>query len=261
MKLIISNKKGQEESGGFPTAIGLGLLAVGAVVLILLVKQETLFASDLGDAAACYTSIIGSMFSSEETTTKCPVANYEILSNGVKETKNGKTRDSDKVKDFSTTDSKINELFAKLMGECIQMGGGVNSKAFSSSLLEGTVCLKCSNIEFDRSIGKYSFSGLREYLEKNNAPGKDKKYADIFNNNNDHKEAWIDFSDKNNLIPAKYGKTIDASQLYSVFFIGIKEGNAKGLFWDFKLFDRQDTYFVYAATADKAHEVCNKEVN
>ena len=154
------------------------------------------------------------------------------------------------------------KLFAKLMGECLQMGGGVNSKAFSRSWLQSSkVCLECSSIEFDKNIGKNSFSGFRDYLEKNKVSGTDKKYSDFFTKDESHKESWINFGSDNGLMPGKYGKTIDANEIYSVFFIGVKQGTINAVAWDHKLFDREDTYFVYAAASDKSNGVCDRKVN
>ena len=54
MKFAV-NKKGQEESGGFSTAIWLIILVVSIVFFVPLLYKQQAFASDLSEATACYT--------------------------------------------------------------------------------------------------------------------------------------------------------------------------------------------------------------
>lgn len=262
MKFAIKNKKGQEEGGGFSTAIWLVILVVSIVIFVPLLYKQEAFASDLSESTACYASIVGSVLSSEETRAKCPIKDYTISSRIIHETKDGKTKESGIVKDFSANDAKVNEVFAKLMGSCLQTGGGVNSKAFSRRWLSSsTVCLECSNIQFDKEVARSSFSGLRDYLEKNNVPGKDKKYADFFTKDQSHKEDWVNYGIKNDVIPGKYEYSIEKNNVYTIFFIGIKEGTASAIAFNGRLIGREDTYFVYAATQENFNKICDRKVN
>jgi len=261
MKFAV-NKKGQEESGGFSTAIWLIILVVSIVIFVPLLYKQQAFASDLSEATACYTSIIGSILSSEETRAKCPIKDYRVYNNRITQTKGSKISKSDIVKDFSATDNKVNELFAKLMGSCLQMGGGVNSRAFSRRWISSsTVCLECSNIKFDKEVARSSFSSLRDYLEKNNVPGKDKKYIDFFTKDQAHKEDWINYGIKNEIVPGKYEYPIEKNNIYTIFFIGIKEDTASAVAFDGRLIGREDTYFVYAATQENFNKICDRKVN
>ncbi|MBI2658674.1 hypothetical protein HYX05_01045 [Candidatus Woesearchaeota archaeon] len=78
MDLSNKSKKGQEEGGGFSTAIGLVILVVAVIIIIPLIQRQTAFASDLSEATACYTSIVGSILSSEETRAKCSIRDYIV---------------------------------------------------------------------------------------------------------------------------------------------------------------------------------------
>ena len=263
MKLAIKSKKGQEEGGGFSTAIGLVILVVAVIIIVPLIQRQTAFASDLSEATACYTSIVGIPGASGETGAKCPIRDYVVYNNRVTETKDGKTSDSDIVKYFSADENKVYELFAKLIGSCLQKGGGVNSNAFSRSSLGSTVCLECSNIKFDNNVAKVSFNGLREYLENNKMPGKDKKYVDVFTKDEAHKEDWINYGQQKDreLIPGKYGYPIEKNNIYTIFFIGIKEGRVPAIALNLRLIGREDTYFVYAATQENFNKICDRKVN
>lgn len=262
MKLSIKSKKGQEEGGGFSTAIGLAILVVAVIILVPLIYRQIAFTSDLSEATSCYTSIVGSILSSEETRAKCPIRDYIVSNSLIKENKDGKIKEVDIVKSFSASDDKVNELFAKLIGSCLQMGGGINSKAFSRSWLSSsTVCLECSNIKFDKDVAKSSFIGLREYLENNNVPGKDKKYVDILTKDEAHKEDWIKYGIEKEIIPGKSNYPVEKNNIYTVFFIGIKEGTASAIAFNGRLIGREDTYFVYAATQENFNKICDRKVN
>ena len=262
MKFLIWNKKGQEEEGGFSTAIWLAIIVVALIIFVPFIYKQETFASQLSETAACYASIAGSIFSSEESVAKCPIRDYNVYNNIVKETKDGKTKDSDIVKDFSATDDKVYELFAKLMGSCLQMGGGVNSNAFGRRWLSSsTVCLECSNVKFDNEITQPAFGVLRDYLEKTNVPGKDKKYAELFTKNQQHKEDWVNYGVANGLIPGKITDLIEKKNIYTIFFIGIKEGTASAIAFNWRLIGREDTYFVYAAPQENFNKICDRKVN
>lgn len=256
MQLKIRGKKGQDEGGtGFSQATWLALIVIGIVVFIPVIINEKAVASDLTDTAACYASLL-----SPDSTAKCDIVDYTIYKNVLQETKDGKTKEAEIVKGFSASEDKINELFAKLMGSCLQMGGGVNSRAFSRNWLASKVCLECSNVRFDSEVAGISFGGLRDYLEKNNVPGTDKKYADRFTKDSSHKEDWINYGIQNELAPGKYSYTIDKDKTYTIFLLGIKEGTAWALA-DTRLFAREDTYFVYASTQENFNKVCDRKVN
>ncbi len=259
MILKITNKKGQEEGGSFSTAVWLAVLVLAIIIIVPLIYREQAFASELSENTACYTSIAGMIGSSGETGAKCPIKYYTAYNSRITETKEGKTTDTNIVKDFSAGENKVNELFAKLMGNCLQEGGGVRSKAFGRNWLSSTACLECSNINFDKDTAKDSFGDLRKYLEENNAPGKIKKYVELFTKDENAKNDWIDYGKGNNILPGKYENIILKNNIYTIFFIGIKSGtiaNAanKKLFGD-------DTYFVYAATQENFNKVCERKVN
>lgn len=260
---LIKNRKAQEaESGGFSTAIWFVLLVIGLAILILLIWKELAFGQELSESAACYTSIVGSMLSSEETRAKCPIKDYLAQNKVIKEFKDGKQIDSAIVKDFSLDDKKVSELFAALMKDCLKKGGGVNSRAFSRTWFSSsTVCLECSNVEFDKSIAKATFSGLRKYLENNKIPGSDKKYVEVFTRDDLHKEDWIYYGIENDLLSAKYDAALEKDQIYTVFFIGIKEGTASAVALGRRLIGREDVYYVYTATQENFNKVCERKVN
>ena len=263
MKLAIQSKKGQAaEGGGYSTAIWLAILVVAIVIIVPFIHEEEIFASQLSEDAACSVSIAGTPGSSGETGAKCPIRDYTVYNSRVTETKEGKTSDSEIVKDFSAGENKVYELFAKLMGSCLQRGGGVNSGVFSRSWFSSsTVCLECSNIRFNKDVAKDSFNGLREYLENNNAPGKDKKYADFFTKDEAHKDDWINYGRAKVLIPGNYGYSIEKNNIYTIFFIGVKEGTASAIAFNGRLIGREDTYFVYAAPQENFNKICDRKVN
>ena len=262
---LLKSKKGQEEGGGgFSTAIWLVILVVGILIFILFIYKNVALAGQLSEDTACYTTLIGSMLSSEELVAKCPVQEYVVQNNALKESKGGKLADSDIVKDFSASDNKVNELFTKAMGKCLQRGGGVSSKAFGRSWFgSNTVCLECSNIRFDKDVAKNSFSELRYYLENTNAPNQNKKFADIFSKDQGHKEDWINYgyNDNHNLLPGKYEQSIEKNNIYTVFFIGIKESTASAVALNWRVLGREDVYFVYAATQEDSTKICDRKVN
>ena len=262
MKSLINNKKGQEEgSEGFSTALWLVILVIGVIIIVLFIPKEISLAGQLSEDAICYNSLRGSVFSSEELVAKCPVKEYIVYGDSLKERKDGKLADSDLVKDFSAGDNKVNELFAKLMGKCLQRGGGVNSNIFGRKwLTSGTICLECAQVEFDRTTTKDNFPKLHEYLETTNAPGDKKKYIDYLSKDAEHKEDWINFGFKYDLIPGKYEYSIVKDNIYSVFFIGIKESTVKALYKG-KLLDREDVYFVYTSNQENVGKICDRKVN
>tara|TARA_Y100000031_G_scaffold155097_1_gene204747 strand:+ start:72 stop:740 length:669 start_codon:yes stop_codon:yes gene_type:complete len=220
------------------------------------------FGSDIGDKTSCQISLVKLKYSEEEIAANCVPRDFKIYNNKVVEIKDGKSEDSEIVKDFTLGDDQVNELFAKLIGKCLEMGGGINSEAFGRSLLaETTACLECSSVEFDKSVNVDSFVGLREYLEENKVPGIDQKYSEFFTKDENHREDWIVFGDKKDLIPGKYEYPLRKNEIYTVFFLGIKESFAHAIGYEGKFFSRDDVYFVYAATQDKANEVCGKIVN
>lgn len=260
--VIIKYKKAQEDVAGghMLVVIGFIILVLGTFTLMGIIKKETDISSNLEDTAECYTSIIGSMFSSKETKVKCPLTYYKIYKKSIKELKDGKEVESELIKDFSLTDKKINELFMKLMGNCLQNSGGVNSKAFSRGWLSSSVvCLQCYNIEFDKDVG-VSFKGLREYIENTKVPSSDKKFIELFTKDEAHKEDWINYGINNDLLPGKYESAINSGDIYTVAFIGIKEGTTSALL-DARIIGREDTYFVYAAPQDKFNKICDRYVN
>ena len=258
----------EEGGGGFPQAIGLIILVVGTIAMVYLVGNETLLAKEAGKYGLCYSSIIESYFSTEETTTKCPITHYKVFSKKIEESlgDSGTESDSKIVKDFSATDVKINELFAKLMGNCLQTGGGLNSKAFSRAWLKPldsktTVCLECSTVEFEREIKQQYFQGLREYMEKTTAPNSDKKYLDILSEDEKNKNAWLDYGFANNLIPNEYSYKMSRDEIYGVFFVGVKETTVSGVIKRSGWTEREDNYFVYTAPLDKLNSFCDRKVN
>jgi|GEM_PF-4472594 hypothetical protein len=257
---MVKNKKGQEESPGIPTAIWLAILVIAIIIFVPFIYRQQLFASQLSEDTTCYTSIVGVPGESGETGAKCPIKDYIIYNNRGTEIKESKTKDLDIVKDFSANDNKIYELFAKLMGNCLQRGGGVNSRAFGRGWTQGTVCLECSNIKFDKEVVQNTFGGMREYMENNNVPKLNKKYIDAFTKSELTKEDWINYGKNKNLIPGKIGEPIDKDKIYTIFFMGVKEGTLAALA-DARLFSREDTYFVYAATQENFNKICDRKVN
>lgn len=254
----------EEEAGGFPQVIGLIILVVGTITLVILIGNETLFAKEAGKYGLCYSSIIESYFSTEETTTKCPVTHYKVYSKSIKETLGYSASETDSkiIKDFFATNNKVNELFVKLMGSCLQTGGGLDSRAFSRALgTSSIVCLECSTVEFDREIQQDFFEGLREYLDKTKIPNSDKTYVNTLTKDDEHKEAWIDFGFANNIVPNQYSYQIKKDEIYGIFFVGIKQGTASALIKKRNIFDRDDTYFVYVAPLDKLNNLCDRKVN
>lgn len=257
MQIKIRGKKAEEEGGiGISQATWLALILIAIIILVPVIYKETAFASELTDTAACYASLL-----SPDSTAKCPIVDYTIHKNLLQETKDGKIKDSAIVNGFSASEDKINELFAKLMGNCLQMGGGVNSRSFSRNWLASTVCLECSNVRFDSEVPSSSFWGLRDYLEKNNVPGTNKKYAEKLTRDQAYREDWINYGIQNELAPGNYGYTIDKDKTYTIFFLGIKEGTATAVLWNWRLIGREDTYFAYASTQDNFNKVCNSKVN
>lgn len=258
MQIKIKGKKAQDEGGtGISQATWLALIVVAIIILIPVIYKETAVASDLTDTAACYASLL-----SPDSTAKCPIVDYTIYKSLLQETKDGKTKESEIVKSFTASEDKINQLFTKLMGNCLQMGGGANSAAFSRNFLTSSkVCLECSNIRFDSEVSSASFGGLRDYLEKSNVPGTDKKYAERFTRDQAHREDWINYGIQNELLPGKYSNTIDKDKTYTLFFLGIKEGTATAVLWNWRLIGREDTYFVYASTQDNFNKICDRKVN
>lgn len=258
MQLKIRSKKAQDEGGtGFSQATWLALIVVAIIVLIPVIYKETAVASDLTDTAACYASLV-----SPDSTAKCPITDYTIYKNLLQESEDGKTKESEIVKSFTASEDKINQLFAKLMGNCMQTGGGANSAAFSRNFLTSSkVCLECSNVRFDNEVSGNSFGGLRDYLEKNNVPGTNKKYTERFTRNQAHLEDWMNYGIQNELAPGKYSNTIDKDKTYTIFFLGIKEGHATAVLWNWRLLGREDIYFVYASTQENFNKVCDRKVN
>lgn len=262
MKRVFGNKKGEGEEGGsgIPPVVWLILLALSLVLFVPFIYEQVVFGNQLSESSICYTSIIGLPLSSAESRAKCPIREITIMSDSVQELKDDKTKKLDIVNGFRANDEQVNELFAKLMGQCLQSGGGLNSKAFARQWTYGIVCLECANVRFDKDIPKSSFTGLREYLEQNKVQGKDKKYSELFTKDESNRQDWVDFGIENELIPGKNGYSMQKDNTYTVFFAGLKEGTASALFSG-RIFAREDTYFVYVAQNDKYTQVCKRIVN
>lgn len=260
---MLNNKKGQEIAGiSFWELLGLVLLIAGMVILFLLVPKYTAFGSELSEDTACTNSIAGSYISGEERIAKCPIKEYIAANNALFELKERKKQKSEIVKEFSANTNKVNELFTKLMLKCLQKGGGVNSRAFSRGWTwTSTICLECATVSFDTDVAQSSFQGFRAYLESNTPTNSKNKYIELFARDQDHKDAWIDYGVKNDFLPGKISDSIEKNNIYSVFFIGVKESTLKALAVKWSILDRDDDYFVYAAPQENFNGKCDRKVN
>jgi len=263
---MIKNKRGDEEATAIPWGLLLGILLVlaGGFFLGKWTISRAEASEKFGESTLCSLSIAGSILSSEEMRAKCPIREFTVSKSALLEKTGQKTGASKYIKDFSTSNAKVNELFARLLFECSRNGGGPNSKAFSRQWHTGisgtqTVCLECATVSFDNDA-KLPFTGLREYLEENEFSDSKKKYSDYLTKDESHKSDWINFGIDNELSPGKQAAQLATDKMYAVFFMGIKQSTSAALA-KFKLISREDTYYVYAAPSEKYNEICQRKVN
>ena len=151
----------------------------------------------------------------------------------------------------------INHVVAEEMRKCWRKMGKGDLSVFENSFFAGvdSVCLICSEIEFDKSVPAQIFSGLPSYLENeiprpNEAAGK--KYSDflIKEYSGIQTTTWPPsiWFDEKSLDLDKEAK-LDTGKKYFIFFKGMK----------FALTDfiNEDRYFIFLAESDKIRQTCS----
>ncbi|MBI4452415.1 hypothetical protein HY637_03225 [Candidatus Woesearchaeota archaeon] len=241
---------------------GMGVIA-SVILIVVVFFFFGPFVKDLGaimlqggEKSKCSLSLILG------TESKCPPKQIIILRDKVE-------ADGKKYLDKGEYDTQTmaKEALAKLLVECKQ-----SSSSFSRENLvfDEVVCYECFKVRVSQEAG--TLSDLTPYLRDAKPKGIniDKTYLNILTRDPEHLRAYMEFGMAKGLSPSATTFTFKPGQDYTIFFMGIKQGEATNIFnsikdvvtVDFLSFVRgNDAYFTYVAESDKISQICNRKVN
>src|SRR3989338_1705606 len=218
---MVNGKAGGASWGGV-IVVGLILLIVGFIVFAPLVNLVVNFFRGGGSASLCTLSLFEG-----KGIARCPIDDVVIYPDKV-EIKYGGQKKYELLaeKKTSTTNEMANEALAKMLLTCLGRGGGLNSRAFSRSrwFSSDIVCMECAQINVNVEAG--TITELKGYLETNKPKGgiSDKTYMDLLTKNQQHRQAYLDFGTRTELIPSNTESRFAPGD-YTAFFVGIKKGS------------------------------------
>ncbi|MBI2655911.1 hypothetical protein HYX06_05825 [Candidatus Woesearchaeota archaeon] len=240
---------------------------MGVIVSIILIVVTFFFfgpfVKDLGatmlkggEKSACSLSLILS------TEAKCPPKQVHILKDKV-EVDDKEFMNKGKF----DTQTMAKEAFARMLVECRQSSSSFKRENLISDEI---VCYECFKISISPDAG--SFSDLTPYLRDIKPTGinLDKTYLEILTRDSEHLKAYMEFGMAKELSPSPYTFTFQPGKDYTIFFMGIKQGEITNI-WnsikdvvtvDFLSFMRgNDAYFTYATESYKISQICDRKVN
>ncbi|MEK6946271.1 MAG: hypothetical protein AABX32_01580 [Nanoarchaeota archaeon] len=251
---------------GMAIIIGFVLLAAGIVLFFFPFTLEAgQFIEQGGDSASCSLSLIGGTGA-----INCPISNVAVLKDEVK------LNDKKFIdRNSKSTDDMAKEAISRLLVNCLNTGGGYNSRAFSSEnyIFRESVCIECSKINIDSSAGE--ISGLTQYVRDTTSNVRsDKKFLEVLTRDPEHLKGYMLYGDGLGLAPAKTTFVFRPGQEYTVFFIGMKKGyitssvktaadlvTSGGASILEALFLTQDSYYAYVTESQNIPNVCDRLVN
>lgn len=267
---MVNGKKGGASWGGV-ILVGLIILGVSAIVFAPLVYFVTGFFKSGGSSSLCTLSLFEG-----KGIARCPIDDVVIYSNKV-EIKYGEQEKYELLAEKKTsTNEMANDALAKLLLTCLQRGGGLNSRAFArnSWFDKSIVCAECAQITIGKDVSG-TITGLAGYLNANKPKGgiSDKKYIELLTKNEQHREAYLEFGARTELVPSKSTIAFEfiPGNDYTAFFVGIKKGSADKWWGKFTavvtgdfikaVVGNSDTYYSYIGKPSRLGDVCEKKVN
>lgn len=256
MKLL-KNKSGN----GVWIIISFVLIGAAIILFFLPFSLEAGKLIKSGDSAACSLSLLGG-----EGTAKCPIDKIDIYIDRV-EINDKKSIGVGKA----GTQTMAKKEIAQLLKSCLSRGGGYNSKSFSREnyFPDEVVCLQCSEINIDQSVG--NIDGLTDYLRDTKVTATDKTYLNALTRDPEHLEAYMQYGMARNLAPSTGSFIFKPDKDYIVFFMGIKKGEIKNIWEKIKdvanaeflilFFGNNDAYFTYIVESNRLNEACDRLVN
>ncbi len=270
---MAKGKKGGASWGGV-IVVGLILLIVATIVFAPLVYFVTGFFKSGGSASLCTLSLFEG-----KGIARCPIDDVVIYSDKV-EIKYGEQKKYELLAEKKTsTNEMANEALSKLLLTCLQRGGGLNSRAFARNgwFDKSIVCMECAQITIDKDVSKATgtITGLAGYLNANKPKGgiSDKTYIQLLTKNEQHREAYLEFGARTELVPSKLTPAFEfiPKNDYTAFFVGIKKGSADKWWGKFTaaitgdfikaVVGNSDTYYSYISKPSQIGKVCEKKVN
>ncbi len=252
----------------FPMGVVITLVLIG-VALVLYLPIHEVIASYIvsgGDSGACTLSLMNG-----QNKARCPIRDVKIYPDKVEISSSGKKPEPMKLAAKDST-TRAKEAVTKLLQQCLAMGGGTSSKAFSRENYADTerVCLQCYSLSF---IDTPQIDNLLPYLTSvKDSNGK--LYIETLTRDDAHKSAYLEYGLRfasANLAPSSSEKPFEQNRQYTIFFIGNKKGKIPTT-WDstsdlvqlnlLKAFLQiNDAYFAYIAESSKLGTVCQRLVN
>ncbi len=246
----------KNKKGGMGVIISIVLIVVTFFFFGPFVKELGAAMLKGGEKSACSLSLILS------TESKCPPKQVQILKDKV-EVDSKEFLDKGKL----DTQTMAKEALARMLVECRQ-----SSQLFSRENLisDEIVCYECFKVSISPDAG--TFSDLTPYLRESKPTGinLDKTYLEILTRDSEHLKAYMEFGMAKGLAPSASTFTFQPGKDYTIFFMGIKQGEITNIWnsikdvvtFDFLGFVRgNDAYFTYATESYKISQVCDRKVN
>ena len=242
--------------GGMGIIVSIILIVVAFFFFGTFVKDLGAFMLSGGQKSTCSLSLVLG------TESKCPPKQIVILKDKV-------TIDSKKYMDKGKYDTQTmaKEALAKMLLECRQ-----SSSSFSREnvIVDEIVCYECFKVSISQDAG--AFSDLTPYLRDTKPKGVnlDKTYLELLTRDSEHLKAYMEFGMAKGLEPSTIALIFQPDKDYTIFFMGIKQGEVANILksikdavtLDFLSFVRgNDAYFTYAAESGEISKVCNRKVN
>jgi hypothetical protein len=178
---------------------------------------------------------------------------------------------------FNKLDSNtVNKVVAEELRLCWYMMGEGELNVFRANLVVNeNACVICSEIGFDKSVGKQTFSGLVDFLKTEKIPNSDEYYIDYLVKSQRNMYLTVPFV---GLLPwTQYGPwgygttnfiedeskrqkpdttSFDTSKQYVIYFLGFKPGIVNSVLQAF-----DSAYYIGLGEPEKAVKECQRIVN
>jgi hypothetical protein len=258
----MKNKKGFEVTIG--VLITVILIGVALFILFPVVSTISAYMSTGGEEAVCMLSLIGGA-----NKARCPVEQVAILPDSVEIKKPGETKGQVLKPSVQNSANFNKEMMARLLKNCMDKGGGVNSKAFSRENVKDpeNVCLQCYTVEIKSSA---QIDGILPYLSATKSP-RGRLYLDELTIDDAHKKAYILYGTVRSFAPSNSEPTMRSGTQYTIFFIGQKKGAIPAFietatsipeYGIGKAFlQNNDAFFSFVTESSKIGETCQRLVN
>lgn len=243
------------------------VILIGISIFILFPVVETIssYMSSGAKGAVCSLSLIGGA-----NKARCPVEQVSIFDDKIEILKSGESKPEVRkpsAKQSITLFQK--DQIAQFLKNCLDKGGGVNSKAFSreNKVVDERVCLQCYTLDIK---GSSQIDGMLDYLSTTKST-RDRYYLDELTRDDAHKKAYILYGTEGKFTPSNGEQPLKQGTQYTIFFLGQKKGKIPSFFTSaanipengiaMAFLQNNDAFFSYVAESSKLGEVCQRLVN